>query len=140
MVAALVYLYRKALVDGGLHKSDEDFWTDRLSIVTPHRAWMVTIRNLRVDAAGIPVDSPPFLDPVDRVQGQERDLIIASYAVSARDFVRELVNSDAQVARDAAHLQPFVGNYCSSVYTPIELKFIDNGVLTQLGCRLRGRT
>ncbi|HEX2270234.1 MAG TPA: AAA domain-containing protein, partial [Pyrinomonadaceae bacterium] len=30
---------------------------------------------------------PPFVDTVDRFQGQERNLMIASYAVADRDFV-----------------------------------------------------
>lgn len=171
IVAALSYLYRKVLVDSGDYQGDADFWLERLSIVTPHRAQMATIRNLLVDAAGMPVDPPPFVDTVDRVQGQERDLIVASYAVADRDFVRAeeefileprrfnvtltrakskfvmLVSqalighlpSDAQVARDAAHLQLFVENYCSSVSEPMGLRFIDNGSPVVIQCRLRGR-
>src|SRR5262249_30341446 len=88
MVAALSYLYRRVLVDSGRFGGDSDVWLERLSIVTPHRAQMATIRNLLVDAAGMPVDPPPFVDTVDRVQGQERDLILASYAVADRDFIR----------------------------------------------------
>ena len=111
------------------------------------------------------------MDTVDRVQGQERDLIIASYAVSDRDFVRSeeafildprrfnvtltrartkfvmLVSqaliqhlpSDAQVARDASHLQLFVENYCSSVDESIELRYSENGTSSLMPCRLRGR-
>lgn len=171
IVAALSYLYRKILLDSGAYRGDQDFWTERLSIVTPHRAQMATIRNLLVEAAGMPVDPPPFVDTVDRVQGQERDLIIASYAVADRDFVRAeegfildprrfnvtltrarskfvmLVSdalirhlpSDAQVARDAAHLQLFVANYCSSIDEPLPLSFLDNGTRTPMRCRLRGR-
>jgi AAA domain len=144
---------------------------ERLSIVTPHRAQMATIRNLLVDAARMPVDPPPFVDTVDRVQGQERDLIIASYAVADRDFVRaeeefildprrfnvtltrarskfimlvsdaviQHLPSDAQVARDAAHLQLFVENYCSSINQPTELRFFDNSVFVSMKCHLRGR-
>ncbi len=58
-----------------------------LGIVTPHRAQMSGIKNLLVSAAGMPLDPPPFVDTVDRFQGQERDLMIASYAVANRDFV-----------------------------------------------------
>lgn len=171
MVAALSYLYRRVLVENGSYRSDADFWTERLSIVTPHRAQMATIRNLLVEAAGMPVDPPPFVDTVDRVQGQERDLIIASYAVADRDFVRaeeqfildprrfnvtltrarskfvmlmsealiQHLPSDAQVARDAAHLQLFAENYCSSVNEAMRLRFLDNGSPVQMQCRLRGR-
>jgi hypothetical protein len=68
IVAALSYLYRRVLVESGDYQGDADFWLERLSIVTPHRAQMATIRNLLVDAAGMPVDPPPFVDTVDRVQ------------------------------------------------------------------------
>jgi hypothetical protein len=171
MVAALSYLYRKGLMEGGAYGGDDDFWMERLSIVTPHRAQMATIRNLLVEAAGMPVDPPPFVDTVDRVQGQERDLIIASYTVADRDFIRaeeefildprrfnvtltrarskfvlfvsdaliQHLPSDAQVARDAAHLQLFVENYCSSLNEPMELRFQDNGAAKSMRCRLRGR-
>ncbi len=175
MVAGLATLYRMLLSENGFYIGDDDswtdFWTERLSIVTPHRAQMATIRNLLIEAAGMPVDPPPFVDTVDRVQGQERDLIIASYAVSDRDFVRSeeafildprrfnvtltrartkfvmLVSqaliqhlpSDAQVARDASHLQLFVENYCSSVDESIELRYSENETSSLMPCRLRGR-
>lgn len=175
VVTALATLYRKLLVEGGFYTGEDDswndFWNERLSIVTPHRAQMATIRNLLIDSARMPVDPPPFVDTVDRVQGQERDLIIASYAVSDRDFVRSeeafildprrfnvtltrartkfvmLVSqaliqhlpSDAQVARDASHLQLFVENYCCSVDESIGLKYTENGTASLMPCRLRGR-
>jgi hypothetical protein len=171
MVAALSYLYRRILIENGGYQGDVDFWMERLSIVTPHRAQMATIRNLLVDTARMPVDPPPFVDTVDRVQGQERDLIIASYAVADRDFVRaeeefildprrfnvtltrarskfimlvsdaviQHLPSDAYVARDAAHLQLFVENYCSSINQPMELCFFDNGISLAMECHLRGR-
>jgi AAA domain len=171
IVAALSYLYRRVLMESGAYRGHGDFWTERLSIVTPHRAQMATIRNLLVEAAGMPVDPPPFVDTVDRVQGQERDLIIASYAVADRDFVRaeeefildprrfnvtltrarskfvmlvsealvQHLPSDAQVARDAAHLQLFVENYCSPINEPMRLRFLDNGSPALMQCRLRGR-
>jgi superfamily I DNA and/or RNA helicase len=88
IVAALSYLYCRFLVEGGEYRGGVDFWTERLSIVTPHRAQIATIRNLLVDAAGMPIEPPPFVDTVNRVQSQERDLIIASYTVADRDFVR----------------------------------------------------
>jgi superfamily I DNA and/or RNA helicase len=171
MVAALSYLYRRILIESGDYRGDVDFWMKRLSIVTPHRAQMAAIRNLLVGAARMPMDPPPFVDTVDRVQGQERDLIIASYTVADRDFVRteeefildlrrfnvtltrarskfimlvsnaliQHLPSDAQVARDAAHLQLFVENYCSSINQPMELRFFDSGVFISMKCRLRGR-
>jgi AAA domain len=157
---------------------DEDFWKQRLGIVTPHRAQMSAVRNLLEDAAGMEPTSLPFVDTVDRFQGQERDLIIASYTVADRDFVASEAHfildprhfildprrfnvtltrarskfvmliseaivghlpADADVARDAAHLQLFVGNYCSGVDKEISLPFRDRGRELALPCRLKGR-
>ena len=86
-VSSLAFLYRKILEENGKNPNDEEFWTKLLGIVTPHRAQMSAIKNLLVSAAGMPLDPPPFVDTVDRFQGQERDLMIASYAVADRDFV-----------------------------------------------------
>lgn len=171
MVASLAYLYRSVLHQNGDSPSDEKFWSEYLGIVTPHRAQMSMIRNLIVESAGMSMDPPPFVDTVDRFQGQERDLMIASYVVADRDFVASeeefILNprrfnvtltrarskfimfvsdavlqhlpSDADVARDAAHLQLFVENYCSSIGRDIELPYYESGVLIQMKCRLRGR-
>jgi len=131
-----------------------------------------TIRNLLVEAAGMPMDPPPFVDTVDRFQGQERDLMIASYVVADRDFVASeeafILNprrfnvtltrarskfimfvseailqhlpSDAEVARDAAHLQLFVEEYCTSIRETIVLPYVDGTTLLHMPCTLRGRT
>ncbi len=88
MVSALSYLYKRFLEQSPLNLNDEGFWRQRLGIVTPHRAQMSRIQNLLIEAAGMAVDPPPFVDTVDRFQGQERDLIIASYSVADKDFVR----------------------------------------------------
>ncbi len=170
LVVALALLYRRIL-EQGRNVSGQEFWSERLGIVTPHRAQMSTIRNLLVEAAGIPIDPPPFVDTVDRFQGQERDLIIASYVVSDRDFVAaeeafilnprrfnvtltrarskfimfvsdailQHLPADADVARDAAHLQLFAENYCMTIDEEIELPYLDNGRLTTMRSRLRGR-
>ncbi len=87
IVAALTLLYKK-LMDRQLSEvSPQEFWTQKIGVVTPHRAQMASIRNLLVEAAGMTMDPPPFVDTVDRFQGQERDLILSSYVVADRDFV-----------------------------------------------------
>jgi len=171
MVAALALLYRRILEQDGNGPGDQEFWSEHLGIVTPHRAQMSTIRNLLVDAAGMPMDSPPFVDTVDRFQGQERDLMIASYVVADRDFVAaeeafilnprrfnvtlnrarskfimfvsdailQHLPADADVARDAAHLQLFAENYCTTIDEEIELPYFDGGRLMTMRCRLRGK-
>ncbi len=170
-VAALTHLYRLLLAEQDGQGLLDTFWKERLGIVTPHRAQMSGIRNLIINVAGLPRDQPPAVDTVDRFQGQERDVIIASYAVSDRDFVRseeefildprrfnvtltrarskfvmfisdaliEHLPSDAQLARDAAHLQLFVENYCSTVDEPIELPFLSSEQVVIMRCRLKGR-
>lgn len=87
MVSAIAYLYRRILYESGKCPTDSEFWSRRLGIVTPHRAQMSCIRNFLVGAAGLPLSPAPFVDTVDRFQGQERDVMIASYAVADRDFV-----------------------------------------------------
>jgi len=171
MVAALSFLYRRIISEDGQGPNDQEFWTECLGIVTPHRAQMSTIRNLLIDAAGMPMDPPPFVDTVDRFQGQERDLMIASYAVADRDFVSaeeafilnprrfnvtltrarskfimfvsdailQHLPADADVARDAAHLQLFAENYCTTVNENIELPYFERGSLSSMKCKLRAK-
>ena len=47
--------------------------------------------------------------------------------------------SDADVARDAAHLQLFVEEYCASIREAIVLPYIDGTTLVPMTCILRGR-
>jgi hypothetical protein len=55
------------------------------------------------------------------------------------DALIQHLPSDAQVARDAAHLQLFVENYCSSISEPMVIRFFDNNATAAMHCRLRGR-
>ncbi len=87
IVSALTLLYKKLVDAQEAEVSPQEFWKQRIGIVTPHRAQMASIRNLLVSTAGMAMDPPPFVDTVDRFQGQERDLILASYVVADRDFV-----------------------------------------------------
>jgi hypothetical protein len=80
--AALCMLYRHALGTDDW----QDFWNERLGVVTPHRAQMASIRNRLTGLAGFPLAPIPVVDTVDRIQGQERDCIIASYTVAVKDF------------------------------------------------------
>jgi hypothetical protein len=65
------------------------FYEERLGIVTPHRAQRSNIQNLLNKHAGIDINATMVVDTVDRFQGQERDLIIASYTVADKDFVSD---------------------------------------------------
>lgn len=86
-MGAIPMLYRWAPEEGQGVSDDEDFWGEQLGVVTPHRAQMPAVRNLLEDVVGTESTSLPFVDTVDRFQGQGRDLIIASYTVADRDFV-----------------------------------------------------
>ena len=87
IISALTFFYKK-LVDAQQDRvNPQDFWTERIGIVTPHRAQRVSIRNLLIEKAGMTADPPPFVDTVDRFQGLERDLILSSYVVADRDFI-----------------------------------------------------
>jgi len=59
-----------------------DFWSERLAIVSPHRAQNAALRN------GLPIDlrANAFVETVDRIQGKERDAIFLSYCVSDPEF------------------------------------------------------
>ena len=47
--------------------------------------------------------------------------------------------SDTEVARDAAHLQLFVEEYCASIREEIVLPYVDRAALVPMTCTLRGR-
>lgn len=84
LVTALSYLYKNSLIE---EFNEKEFFEKRLGIVTPHRAQKSNIQNQLISYAGFSEDVKNVVDTVDRFQGQERDLIIASYVVSDRDFV-----------------------------------------------------
>jgi hypothetical protein len=63
---------------------DSDFWRHRLFIVSPHHAQIHAIRRrLRAEREWT---SEPFVDTVDRMQGQECDAVIVSYGVSDVEY------------------------------------------------------
>jgi hypothetical protein len=72
-----------AAEENGEDHSAETVWQKRLAIVSPHRAQNAAIRAaLAQDPAG----SGAVVETVDRIQGKERDAIIASYTVSDPEF------------------------------------------------------
>lgn len=58
------------------------FWSDRLAIISPHRAQNAAIRQ-RLPAA---LRRDAFIETVDRIQGKERDAVVLSYAVADAEF------------------------------------------------------
>lgn len=87
LVARLAGALRERLVDprsGKPYLATEDgdfrFWRHGLFIVSPHHAQIGAIRNL---LSGVRTwEYPPFVDTVDRMQGQEAECAIVSYGVS----------------------------------------------------------
>lgn len=76
LVAAVAVKLRELLPEG----TDEEFWAERLFIVSPHHAQIRAINkelHRRRDW-----DSTPFVDTVDKMQGQECDVVLVSYGVA----------------------------------------------------------
>lgn len=71
--------------------ADHDFWSKGIGVVTPHRAQVGRIVDELTRAFGTSVpyaDITSAVDTVERYQGQERDVIIASFAVGDPDTIR----------------------------------------------------
>lgn len=70
-----------------------DFWTNRIGIVTPHRAQQGMVANglitLFKPLGHDPDQIRKAVDTVERFQGQERDVMLASYAVGDPDTVAD---------------------------------------------------
>jgi len=107
-VAALVFLLYGRLANQVLNERDpvsgavipasrtpytmEEFWRKGIGIVTPHRAQQALIISRLQQAFG-PFGIPPRLirdavDTVERFQGQQRDVVIASYAMGDQDAIQ----------------------------------------------------
>lgn len=80
MVADLAVELRRLWPEG----TDEEFWAERLFIVSPHNAQIRAIH--RELAARRTWDSKPFVGTVDKMQGQECDVVIVSYGVSDVEY------------------------------------------------------
>lgn len=110
-VAALVWWYASRLADGIDGRTDiagqpippaaslvgpEQMWKSVIGVVTPHRAQRARIIDRLAGVFITPGADPATsswiadaVDTVERFQGQERDIIIASYAVGDPDTVAE---------------------------------------------------
>ena len=90
-IAAFVSLLRGRIADKATGEvySETRFWEEGVGIVTPHRAQQA-LAVARLQAL-LP-DTPPSLirgavDTVERFQGQERDVMIASFALGDADAI-----------------------------------------------------
>lgn len=101
VVVQLVTWYRHTLaqgVDGGTDNPIDwqYFWTEAIGIVTVHRAQRARVVHRLTEVFATPNADPntadwiaDAVDTVERFQGQERDIIIATYAVGDPDTVAE---------------------------------------------------
>jgi DNA replication ATP-dependent helicase Dna2 len=83
---------------------DAAYWRDHLFVVSPHHVQIRAIR--RALRAARHWGATPFVDTVDRMQGQECDAVIVSYGVSdveyalgERDFIYSLNRLNVAITR-----------------------------------------
>ncbi|MCH5373286.1 MAG: UvrD-helicase domain-containing protein, partial [Planctomycetes bacterium] len=89
LVAQLVTGLRSTLQDaaGELFTDDRRFFHEGVFLVSPHRAQIRLIqRELRRARMW---QTPPFVDTVDKMQGQEAEAVIVSYGVSDPEFAAQ---------------------------------------------------
>ncbi|MBK8964138.1 MAG: AAA family ATPase [Candidatus Competibacteraceae bacterium] len=86
LVARLADALRARLLDGAGAvypagpSGDEAFWREGLFVVSPHHAQIEAIQQALAARRAWP--SQPFVDTVDKMQGQESQAVIVSYGVS----------------------------------------------------------
>jgi hypothetical protein len=91
---------------------DEEFWRDRLFIVSPHHA---QIRQIRKELQRRRDWTRTFVDTVDATQGQECDAVLVSYGVSdveyalnEKEFIYSLNRLNVSVTRARAKTVVFL--------------------------------
>ncbi|MCL4202286.1 MAG: UvrD-helicase domain-containing protein [Pirellulaceae bacterium] len=89
LVAQLVTGLRGTMRDGSGHLFDDDgrFFHEGVFLVSPHRAQIRLIESqLRQQRMW---QTPPLVDTVDKMQGQEAEAVIVSYGVSDPEFAAQ---------------------------------------------------
>ncbi|HEX2076878.1 MAG TPA: AAA domain-containing protein [Longimicrobium sp.] len=87
LVARIARLARAGMVDPatGERYTAEAFRSHGLAVISPHRAQNSAILGELV-AGGWPREELPVVDTVERMQGNERELVLVSYAVADREY------------------------------------------------------
>lgn len=67
-------------------ESDAQFWSHGLFIISPHHSQIDLIQQALGQTRSW--ESPPFVDTVDKMQGQEADAVIVSYGVSDAEYAQ----------------------------------------------------
>ncbi len=85
-------------------EGDDAFWKDGLFVVSPHHVQIAAIR--RALASARDWHGSPFVETVDRVQGQECEAVIVSYGVSdvesamnEKEFIYSLNRLNVSITR-----------------------------------------
>jgi superfamily I DNA and/or RNA helicase len=85
LIARLVLATRDLLtIDGKPVENDATFWSKGVFVVSPHRAQNAAIRRELTRRRDW--DCEPFVDTVDKMQGQEAQAVFVSYGVSDPEF------------------------------------------------------
>jgi len=86
LVAQLVIALREGLhsPDGRLYSEDATFFRQGVFVVSPHHAQITAIKQELARQRNW--SSPPFVDTVDKMQGQEADAVIVSYGIADPEF------------------------------------------------------
>ena len=63
----------------------------------------------------------------------------SKFVMFVSDAVLQHLPANADVARDAAHLQLFAESYCISLEEEVTLPYFDGDQPKEMRCRLRGR-
>ena len=89
LVAKLTALLRNRLNgrDGKHYPNDADFFREGLFIVSPHRVQIQAIQRELADLRTW--KHLPFVDTVEKMQGQEADAVLVSYGVSDPEFAMQ---------------------------------------------------
>ena len=89
LVAKLTALLRNRLNgrDGKPYPNDADFFREGLFIVSPHRVQIQAIQRELADLRTW--KHLPFVDTVEKMQGQEADAVLVSYGVSDPEFAMQ---------------------------------------------------
>ena len=81
LVAALAIALREDME--GV-QDDQEFWKDHLFIISPHHSQIGAIRRRLANKRDW--GASPFVDTVDKMQGQEADAVLVSYGVSDPEY------------------------------------------------------
>jgi hypothetical protein len=89
LVARLTHRLSTLLIDDetGLPFTPDRFAQKGLAVLAPHRAQNSSIRHALAELGfGTPERPMPLVDTVDKLQGQERDVVLVSYGVADEEY------------------------------------------------------